>query len=51
MKQMSWAPLGALALALAAIAPVHAQQKSGAVTAIVVHPALGAVRDGGQAAL
>ena len=51
MKQMSWAPLGALALALAAIAPVHAQQKSVAVTAIVEHPALDAVRDGVQAAL
>ena len=51
MKQMSWAPLGALALALAAITPVHAQQKSVAVTAIVEHPALDAVRDGVQAAL
>ena len=51
MKQMSWAPLGALALALAAIAPVHAQQNSVAVTAIVEHPALDAVRDGVQAAL
>ena len=46
MKQMSWAPLGALALAMAAVAPVHAQQKSVAVTAIVEHPALDAVRDG-----
>lgn len=51
MKQISWAPLGALALAMAVIAPAHAQQKSVAVTAIVEHPALDAVRDGVQAAL
>ena len=52
MKQMSWAPLGALALAvMAVVAPAHAQQKSVAVTAIVEHPALDAVRDGVQAAL
>jgi putative ABC transport system substrate-binding protein len=38
--------LGALALAFAIAAPVHAQQKSVAVTAIVEHPALDAVRDG-----
>ena len=56
MKQLSWAPLGALALAIAAITPVQAQQaaqtkqKSVAVTAIVEHPALDAVRDGVQAA-
>ncbi|HQY50420.1 MAG TPA: ABC transporter substrate binding protein, partial [Thermomonas sp.] len=37
---------GALALAFAMTAPVHAQQKSVAVTAIVEHPALDAVRDG-----
>ncbi|WP_345783886.1 ABC transporter substrate binding protein, partial [Stenotrophomonas sp. YIM B06876] len=37
--------------AMAAIAPVHAQQKSVAVTAIVEHPALDAVRDGVQDAL
>ena len=37
---------GAMALAFAMAAPVHAQQKSVAVTAIVEHPALDAVRDG-----
>ncbi len=52
MKSLSWAPLGAFALAMATLAPVaHAQQKSVAVTAIVEHPALDAVRDGVQAAL
>ena len=51
MKKISWAPLGALALAMAVVAPAHAQQKSVAVTAIVEHPALDAVRDGVQAAL
>lgn len=51
MKQSTWAPLGAVALALAAMAPAYAQQKSVAVTAIVEHPALDAVRDGVQAAL
>ena len=52
MKQLTWAPLGALALAIAAIAPAQAaDQKSVAVTAIVEHPALDAVRDGVQAAL
>lgn len=52
MKSLSWAPLGAFALAMAALAPVaHAQQKSVAVTAIVEHPALDSVRDGVQAAL
>ena len=54
MKQFSWAPLGALALAIAAITPAQAQQaaqKSVAITAIVEHPALDAVRDGVQAAL
>lgn len=44
--------LGAVALALAGHAyPVMAQQKSVAVTAIVEHPALDAVRDGVQDAL
>ena len=52
MKQIAWAPLSALALAIAAIAPAQAaDQKSVAVTAIVEHPALDAVRDGVQAAL
>ncbi len=52
MKKLAWAPLGAMALAIAAIAPAHAaDQKSVAVTAIVEHPALDAVRDGVQAAL
>jgi putative tryptophan/tyrosine transport system substrate-binding protein len=37
---------GAMALAFAMAAPVHAQQKSVAITAIVEHPALDAVRDG-----
>ena len=47
MKNLSWAPLGAFALAVAALAPVaHAQQKSVAITAIVEHPALDSVRDG-----
>lgn len=52
MKQLSWAPLGVLALAIAAIAPLaHAQQKSVAVTAIVEHPALDAIRDGVKSSL
>ncbi len=53
-KQMnfkSWAPLGAVALAIASMGSIHAQEKSVAVTAIVEHPALDAVRDGVQAAL
>ena len=37
---------GALALAFVAAMPVHAQQKSVAITAIVEHPALDSVRDG-----
>ncbi|WP_449192366.1 ABC transporter substrate-binding protein [Thauera sp.] len=37
---------GALALAFALGTPAHAQQKSVAITAIVEHPALDAVRDG-----
>ena len=52
MKSLSWAPLGAFALAMATLVPVaQAQQKAVAVTAIVEHPALDAVRDGVQAAL
>lgn len=52
MKQLSWAPLGAIALAMATLAPVaQAQQKSVAVTAIVEHPALDAIRDGVKASL
>ena len=51
MKQLPWMSLGALALALAAVAPASAQQKSVAVTAIVEHPALDSVRDGVQAGL
>ena len=52
MKHLTWAPLGAMALAIAAIAPAQAaEQKSVAVTAIVEHPALDAVRDGVKDAL
>lgn len=51
MKQLPWMSLGALALAVAAVAPASAQQKSVAVTAIVEHPALDSVRDGVQAGL
>jgi putative ABC transport system substrate-binding protein len=52
MKSLSWAPLGAFALAIAALAPAaHAQQKSVAITAIVEHPALDSVRDGVKDAL
>ena len=52
MKSLSWTPLGAIALAAAALAPVaHAQQKSVAVTAIVEHPALDSIRDGVKAQL
>jgi putative tryptophan/tyrosine transport system substrate-binding protein len=50
-SKMPWMSLGAIALAVAAVAPASAQQKSVAVTAIVEHPALDAVRDGVQAAL
>ena len=47
-----WAPMGAVALAVAALAPAQAAEtKSVAVTAIVEHPALDSVRDGVQAAL
>jgi putative ABC transport system substrate-binding protein len=47
-----WAPLGAIALAFAATSPaLAADQKSVAVTAIVEHPALDAVRDGVKDAL
>ncbi|MGN6578542.1 MAG: ABC transporter substrate-binding protein [Bordetella sp.] len=49
MKKSTLAPLGALVLAAAAIAPAHAaNQQLVAVTAIVRHPALDAVRDGIQ---
>ena len=53
MKSLSWAPLSALALAAAALAPAAhaADTKSVAVTAIVEHPALDAVRDGVKDAL
>ena len=52
MKNLSCAPLGALALAITALSPmVQAQTKSVAVTAIVEHPALDAIRDGVKAAL
>ncbi|MCZ2105031.1 MAG: ABC transporter substrate-binding protein [Comamonadaceae bacterium] len=51
MKQLPWMTLGALTLALATIAPASAQEKSVAVTAIVEHPALDAVRDGAKDAL
>ncbi len=51
MKKWPWMPLGAVALAMAAVAPASAQDKSVAVLAIVEHPALDAVRDGVQAAL
>lgn len=52
MNLMSWAPVGAVALAIASLTGTAvAQEKSVAVTAIVEHPALDAVRDGVQAAL
>ncbi len=52
MNLKSWAPLGAVALAIASLTGTAvAQEKSVAVTAIVEHPALDAVRDGVQAAL
>lgn len=51
MNFKSWAPLGAVALAIASMTSAHAAEKSVAVTAIVEHPALDAVRDGVQAAL
>ena len=52
MKQQSWARLGAVALAISAITGAHAADtKSVAVTAIVEHPALDAVRDGVKDAL
>ncbi|MGD9774391.1 ABC transporter substrate-binding protein [Diaphorobacter sp.] len=52
MKTLSLAPLGAIALALAALSPLaQAQQKSVAVTAIVEHPALDSIRDGVKAQL
>ena len=51
MKQLPWMTMGALALAMATLAPASAQEKSVAVLSIVEHPALDAVRDGVQAAL
>lgn len=52
MNIKSWAPVGAVALAIASLTGTAvAQEKSVAVTAIVEHPALDAVRDGVQAAL
>lgn len=52
MNLKSWAPVGAVALAIASLTGTAvAQEKSVAVTAIVEHPALDAVRDGVQAAL
>ncbi len=51
MKKLPWMALGAVALAVAAIAPASAEEKSVSVTAIVEHPALDSVRDGVQAAL
>ncbi|WP_027017234.1 ABC transporter substrate-binding protein [Comamonas composti] len=52
MKQLSWAPLGTLALAISAMSSAYAADtKSVAVTAIVEHPALDAVRDGVKDAL
>ena len=51
MKKWPWMPLGAVALAMAAVAPASAQDKSVAVLAIVEHPALDAVRDGAKDAL
>lgn len=52
MNLKSWAPVSAVALAIASLTGTAvAQEKSVAVTAIVEHPALDAVRDGVQAAL
>ncbi len=51
IKHLPWMALGTLSLAITAMAPASAQEKSVAVTAIVEHPALDAVRDGVQAAL
>ena len=51
MKKLPWMTLGALTIAVAAIAPASAQTKSVAVTAIVEHPALDSVRDGAKDAL
>lgn len=53
MALKTWAaPLGAIALAAAALTNAYAaEEKSVAVTAIVEHPALDSVRDGVQAAL
>ena len=52
MKQLSLARMGALALAISAMSGAYAADtKSVAVTAIVEHPALDAVRDGVKDAL
>ena len=52
MKYQSWTRLGATALAISAMMGAHAADtKSVAVTAIVEHPALDAVRDGVKDAL
>lgn len=52
MKHQSWARLGAVALAISAVTGAYAADtKSVAVTAIVEHPALDAVRDGVKDAL
>ena len=52
MKQLSLARMGALALAISAMTGAYAADtKSVAVTAIVEHPALDAVRDGVKDAL
>lgn len=50
-KTTTWPALAALTLTAAAWAPAQAQEKSVAVTAIVEHPALDAVRDGVKDAL
>lgn len=51
MNKQSRLSIGAFTLALAALAPAHAQVKSVAVLAIVEHPALDSVRDGAKDAL
>ena len=52
MNFKPWAPWGAIALAIASMTAAHAAEpKSVAITAIVEHPALDAVRDGVQASL
>ena len=51
LRKFSLVSLAAATLAVSAMAPAQAQEKSVAVTAIVEHPALDSVRDGVQAAL